>query len=600
MQSGTLTVVRQKILILDDSPALRETLRTVLEGDYSVQTLTPAEYAHDNGKRLHQPDLIICSDAGGVPPLGAAVPVVWVTDRITGPPPGLVSGPWRILSRSFSPFQLRQLVAAMLAATSRPAGHRALQARLVPPFITREAAHIASHAARVRLPLLMYGEPGTGKRELAHAIHAEGGAGVFLPVAARSFAAHPLQVDPAIALGTLFLDGLELLDITGQERLRALLRPDGLVVTGAGVGLRLITAATSDLAELVDRGKFAHDLYYRIGVLRIRLPPLRDRTADLPALADQILRFLSGSLGLPPPALTPRATARLCNYMWFGNIAEFESVLARSLSLRRPLTLDAEDLLFETSQVVQESTAEDRPATVTRRLAGQAIELIANELAHEFKNPMVTIKTFAHHLQKMLQNEAGQEEVARLTGEAVDQMDRVLENLIEFTRLGQPNLQAVALATLLAEPLSQLARDLEQQGGRLACSSVPERAMVRVDPDQIGYAIENLFRAVSRMGGPGACLTVSFPALTALAVHLEGGQRGPGTHLAAMVGESPDSGASLPLGIAIAQVLIERNGGSLDLPHDGQIVRVCVTLAPAEQEEEVLSGNGSASRSDRG
>lgn len=574
---------RPIILVVDDSATTRETVRIVLGDGFDVTAIAWSETRRSVDKSTAQPDLLILGVtspdavlrvASGYRP---AVPVLCLMDGAV--PSEHASGRWRALPRTFSPHQLRECTAALLRNPKAPTTFLG-NARLGPPFVPVQATRVLEQAVVSPLPLFLCGEPGTGKRTLAGAVHAAGDLGPLLVITGRSFASHPLQLDGALPVGTLFIDGVDQLNESGQEKLSGLLRADGLLAAPGGAVLRLITAAPHDLAVLLEAGRFPRDLYYRITILPVTLPPLRERAGDVPALAVAITATLCTSLGRPDASLTPGALEKLSNYAWFGNITELESVLARSLSVHRIPTLDAGHLLFEKSHFPEPLPAQPGALPENGRVAS-ALELIAHELAHELRNPMVTIKTFAQHLQRALHNDEDREELARLTGEAVEHMDRVVENLLEFARLGAPAKRGVPLGQLLAEPVAFLEQEIQALGGKLECQAAPE-VVVETDPVQTSYALKNLFHAIARHAGQGARVALSFSPSHAVRVEISNGRPGPGAQLASFVDADADSEPAMPLGVAIAQALFERNGGRLVVSPGAQPLLVTATFTATD------------------
>jgi two-component system, NtrC family, response regulator PilR len=110
------------------------------------------------------------------------------------------------------------------------------------------------------------------------------------------------------------------------------------------VDVRILSATHKDLGALVGEGRFRHDLYYRINVIELRVPPLRERRDDLPGLADAILRRLAGAQGRPVPALSEDATEALQAYPFPGNVRELENILERALALAEDDRIEASDL----------------------------------------------------------------------------------------------------------------------------------------------------------------------------------------------------------------------------------------------------------------
>jgi len=110
------------------------------------------------------------------------------------------------------------------------------------------------------------------------------------------------------------------------------------------VDVRILSATHKDLGELASDGRFRHDLYYRINVIELRVPPLRERTGDLPELTTAILARLAANHGRAVPVLTPEALLALASYPFHGNVRELENILERALAMADGERIDAEDL----------------------------------------------------------------------------------------------------------------------------------------------------------------------------------------------------------------------------------------------------------------
>ena len=587
---GRISVALHHILVVHDSPAVRETVGILLAGEYEVQGMEVGQYL---ARRVFDPPprlLIAAPQVGGRPlPEGAAA--LWVDDGSGRLPPGIVLG------RQFSPRELRRQVAAALARGSERTPARA--SRLEPPFVSAAAAPLLAEAVRNPLPLHLTGEPGVGKRAIARAVHAAQGSGQLLTIEADDV--EVLATALPAGTSTVFLPRVETLAPQAQQRLLAVLGPAGSLVAADGSPVRLITATTADLGEALDAGRFAPELYYRLTLLRADLLPLRERPGDIPGLARQLVADLAAALGRPPAALTERALERLANYLWFGNISELEAVLARTLALGRQPAIDAEDLAFDGARLPRARGADGASADGRAPIGAQQLDLIINELAHEFKNPLVTLKTFAHHLRRSASGGDDAAQAARLTGEAVEQIDQTLENLLEFTRLPEPVLQMRSLAQLLDPVLEESRYALGQRGVQLAHEGVPA-VSVRVDPQQFAYAFGNLLRALGRDLAPGSALQVGYLAPSTVTVRLPDGADPLGNHLAVLMGRAADAAATPPLGVAIANAVLGRNGAELALAADDPgtvLVRLQATDSPTTLTTTAGTNNGSASSSHR-
>lgn len=220
-----------------------------------------------------------------------------------------------------------------------------------------DAMKRATLVAPTEATVLLQGESGTGKEVMARLIHA------MSPREKRPFVAincaalpenlleselfgyergaftgaqqaKPGQVEIA-AGGVLFLDEVSEISLAAQAKfLRFLQERESQRLGGTRVvktNVRIIAAANRDLQQAIERGSFRHDLYYRLQVFTIQLPPLRERQADILPLAEAFLRDISRAMGRPRVALTQEATEALLSHTWPGNVRELRNALERAV-----------------------------------------------------------------------------------------------------------------------------------------------------------------------------------------------------------------------------------------------------------------------------
>jgi two-component system, NtrC family, response regulator HupR/HoxA len=241
---------------------------------------------------------------------------------------------------------------------------------------------------RSQSTVLIHGESGTGKELVARAIHYHGPRAKKPFVVQNCSAFNDNLLESALfghvrgsftgAVkdqkglfevadgGTFFLDEIGDMSPALQVKLLRVLQESTFTPVGATkpvkVDVRIIAASHKDLAEMVKRGEFREDLYYRVNVLKVTMPPLRERVEDFPVLIDHFLRKHYHGDG-PPPRLAPDALAALRRYTWPGNIRELENEMERLIVLGADQPEIGVGLL---SQRIRDAGAEPAAARATR------------------------------------------------------------------------------------------------------------------------------------------------------------------------------------------------------------------------------------------
>lgn len=213
-------------------------------------------------------------------------------------------------------------------------------------MVMQALEHVMAQIAMTDIPVLLIGESGTGKEELAVRIHHLSGrkTGGLIKLICASLTGEALSeliretngaADTANGSTgvTVFLDEVTELNPNSQSRLLYSL-PDGDgIQTASLLRGRVISSTSQDLEEEVRGGRFRKELYYRLKGVSLRLPPLRERKEDIPALVEIFLTKHSTMLGLPRPAVSPRTIRLLQDYDWPGNIRELENVVKKLVAV---------------------------------------------------------------------------------------------------------------------------------------------------------------------------------------------------------------------------------------------------------------------------
>jgi len=382
-----------RILVVDDERNIRNTFRLAIEAfghDVEMASTAAAALAllkNPGGFDLAFLDLKLSQESGLdlIPTLLDLSPrliivIVTAFASIETAVEAMRRGAFDYLPKPCTPEQMRQVIAR--AEKTRRLENRVaeLESRISSesPDIdleTRSPAmqkivDVATRAADSEATILLLGESGTGKSVMARAIHQQsprrGHAMVTVscPSLSRELleselfghvkgaftGAHSDTLGKVATAdgGTLFLDEIGDLPLEVQSRLLRLLQEREYERVGESrprkANVRVISATNHDLKAAVAEGKFREDLFYRLNVISLTLPPLRERAADIPRLAERMLTFFAGHSGKPASRLSPEAADALEKHPWPGNLRELRNVIERAVILSTGDSIGVADL----------------------------------------------------------------------------------------------------------------------------------------------------------------------------------------------------------------------------------------------------------------
>lgn len=242
-------------------------------------------------------------------------------------------------------------------------------------------------AAQLDSPVLIYGETGTGKELVAEALHSEGPRGGE-PFVAQNCAAIPSNLLESLFFGTekgsytgaltrkglfeeanggtLFLDEINSMDIGLQAKLLKALEEKKARRLGGSrdtpFDVRIVAAVNEPPEELLRSGKLREDLYYRLGVVRLNLPPLRERPEDIPLLTNYFIEQYNRSMKRNIRGVTPEVAERFRRYRWPGNIRQLRNAVEGAFAIARGELLTAEDLEEKLGGGMEQQTRPAAPA----------------------------------------------------------------------------------------------------------------------------------------------------------------------------------------------------------------------------------------------
>jgi len=378
---------RARVLIVDDEPDIRQLLEITL-ARMDLDTCTAENLGRAHTLLEAEPfDLCLTDmrlpDGNGIDLVRhiqqhhPALPVAVITAHgsMETAISALKAGAFDFVSKPVELEDLRNIVRSALRTNS---GHGVRPESAAERLLGRSAAmqrvrELIVKLAHSQAPVFIHGESGTGKELAARLIHELGprAGRPFVPVNCGAIPENLMESEffghkkgsftgavqdkeglfVAADGGTLFLDEVGDLPIPMQVKLlRAIqersVRPVGSA-TERRVDVRILSATHRDLHELVREGRFRQDLYYRLNVIELVIPPLRQRSEDIPALAEHICARISGPPGNRPPRLTAAAIRALAGYSFPGNVRELENVLERALTLCDGREITEEDLQLQ-------------------------------------------------------------------------------------------------------------------------------------------------------------------------------------------------------------------------------------------------------------
>ncbi|HZR80575.1 MAG TPA: hypothetical protein VFD92_05705 [Candidatus Binatia bacterium] len=469
--------------------------------------------------------------------------------------------------------------------------------RLLDWSLPPTAAATLARVARTRAPILCLACYGPAFARVAAAIHGESQRDRLILVdlrSARDAILTGLIRATTSPRATIAIDGVELLDRDTQAALVRTMERDSP---------RLVSATALALDDLRDACR--PEFFALVSTVTVRTPAIAERASEIGELAERRLEELALDVGRAVPALAPSAIAALAAHSWPGDALELDALLLRTLLVVDADRIEARHLRWHPDVTVP---FEDEPpngraavaagsacagdetarraaygaepaphANGSQQLANEASveasEAIAVELAHQLKNPLVTVKTFVQNVAQLSNDPADLARFRDLTDEAITRMDEALEGLLAFARLGPPRSATVEVVELLREALREAwasfaAKDITVTG--------PNGAALEVvgDPDHLRIALATLARYLLEAIEPRTALAVTIDPDGE--VRLSYRESGAATHLRGITGLT---GGSFPLALLLVRGALARLGSGLEVSHHEGVVEVALRFA---------------------
>jgi DNA-binding NtrC family response regulator len=382
------------VLIIDDDEGMRDTLSSLLKREFRVLRATTGEAALTLMTK-DEVDLVLLDVC--LPGISGfevvqiikenydLVEVIMISDinEIDTAVQAIKHGAYHYVTKDFAPDQLRSIIRTasehqdlrrrLLALSSQTADESGREFIVGPSRLTREIVDLVHKIAKLSATILILGESGTGKELLARLVHREAG-DPEAPFIAVNLAAIPKELVESTLFGhekgaftgamrqqlgkfelasngTLFLDEIGDLRLDLQSKLLRAIQEGEIERVGGQkpikTNFRLVAATNVDLEKAVKEGRFREDLFYRINVIPIKMPALRERSEDIPQLAEFFLARYNARFRKRIVGITDSTLAMLKKYWWPGNIRELENLIERLVAVNDKDYIGEEDLPLE-------------------------------------------------------------------------------------------------------------------------------------------------------------------------------------------------------------------------------------------------------------
>jgi len=431
---------RPLALIVDDEPDLRELVGITL-GRMGITTRGAPDLAAAR-ELLGRERFDVCLTDMRLPDGDGLELVAWMQRHAPEVPVAVITahgsveaavqalkaGAFDFVAKPLDLAQLRALVQTALKVSPLQAAANPPPRLLGESAAMHEVRALLARVARTQAPVLISGESGTGKELAARSIHAASARadGPFVAVNCGAIPAELIESElfghrkgsftgatadhpglfQAADGGTLLLDEIAELPTPLQVKLLRVVQEKALRPVGAtaeqAIDVRLLSATHKDLGQLVEQGRFRADLYYRLVVIEVHIPPLRERREDLLPLAERIVKRLAEAQGSAGAVLTDAARQALLAHPFPGNVRELENVLERAVTLAGDAPIEAEHVRVRREPVAEATAAADPAAAdLEAQVAGVQRQAIEAALAKTGNNRTAAARLLGMTLRQL-------------------------------------------------------------------------------------------------------------------------------------------------------------------------------------------------------
>ena len=430
---------RPSALVVDDEPDIRDLLAMTLER-MDIQAQSCADVASAKA-RLASEQFNLCLTDMRLPDGDGLELVEWIQAENLGTPVAVItahgnvetavralkSGAFDFISKPVNLADLRKLVGSALKL-EEPGATDTGQLLGESPAMMRLQSMIR-RVARTQAPVHITGDSGTGKELVARTIHEQGprASGPFVPVNCGAIPTELMESEffghrkgaftgavsdkqglfQSAEGGTLFLDEIADLPLPMQVKLLRVIQEKTVRPIGQSdeipVDVRVLSATHQDLEQLVQGGHFREDLFYRLHVIELHVPPLKDRGDDILILTGHILERLAQEMDVEIPQLEDDARNKLLSYAYPGNVRELENILERAMALCSGDSIGASDIQLRDTSAGDGEAADlgERLESVERDAILKALESARYNKTAAAKQLGLTLRALRYRMQKL-------------------------------------------------------------------------------------------------------------------------------------------------------------------------------------------------------